>query len=119
MDYVEADGKSPFAIWMHSLDGGAQATIDRRLLQMEKLERWSEKWASKYKGRPGIIELRITFMNKQYRPLVMYSEVQRRVVILLGGAIEKGKLPRSILEAVERRRREVLKDSSRVKPHAF
>ena len=85
MDFIEPSGRNPFAIWQAELQPDAQAAIDTRLLAMEGMERWPEKWISDYKGYDGIIELRIPFNRVQYRPLGTYQP--KRTLVLLGGAI--------------------------------
>lgn len=120
LDYIEASGRNPITSWVAGLPFDAQAAIDGRLLAMEGLRKWPEKWASSYVGLDGIIEIRIPFNRVQYRPLGMYSPVQRMAFVLLCGAIEKGgKIAKSDLKTAERRRQEILAEPSRVKPHHF
>lgn len=115
-DYVEPSGANPYVKWHNGLPEEAQSAIDERLLAMEGLDKWSEKWASDYKGRKKIIELRIPHNKVQYRPLGMYQP--NKVFVLLGGAIEKnGKLPTSTLDAVEERRDGLLANPNRIIPH--
>ena len=59
-DYFELTGRNPIRIWLDDLPDGDRAKIDYRLQQMVGMEKWSEKWASKYQGTDEIIELRIT-----------------------------------------------------------
>lgn len=119
MDFVESSGQNPFDRWLHGFAEDVQAKINERLAFMEGLAKWPEKWASDYKGAKGICEIRIVHRNINYRPLFMYA-AQRRVIVLLGGAIEQnGMLPRSEIEAVVRRRKEFLKDQNRAVRHQF
>lgn len=101
-DFIEPSGRNAFREWRSSLPDEAQAFIEARILQMRGLRRWSDKWASKYRGAEGIIELRVTFNKVQYRPLGTHAP--NFSFILLGGGIEKGKIPPSVIAAVERRR---------------
>jgi len=117
-DYIEVNGTNPFARWIKGLPDDACAAVDDRLLQMESLKKWPEKWASIYRGREKIIELRIPFNRVQYRPLGMYSPHVRSGFVLLAGGIEKGgKIPKADLDTAERRRDVVLADNNRVVLH--
>jgi hypothetical protein len=116
MDYVEPTGRNPIADWQAGLQPDASAAIDARLLQMEAMPQWPPKWVSDYKGYDGIIELRIPFNRVQYRPLATYQ--RGHTLVLLNGAIEKGgKIPTSDLETAEVRRKAILREPHRVRPH--
>jgi len=116
MDYLEPSGRNPMAEWQAGLLPDASAAIDARLLQMEGMLKWPEKWVSSYETYEGIIEFRIPFNRVQYRPLAMYSP--GRTVILLSGAIEKGgKIPTRDLENAATRRKTVLREPYRVRAH--
>lgn len=110
--------ENPFCEWSSTIPKDAQAFIDNRLLAMERLKKWSDKWASDYKGKDKIVELRMTFNKVAYRPLGMYQPGYR--FILLRGAIEKGgKIPTSDLDSAERYRDRLLKDGNCVVPHLY
>jgi hypothetical protein len=118
MDYLEANGGNPVADWILALPEEAQAAIDNRLLLMRGMVRWPEKWASRYRGWDDLIELRISANRVQYRPLGVYQP--KYWFVLLGGSIEKGgRLPRNDLEVVDRRRKELQREPSRVRRHHF
>ena len=115
-DYVEPSGRVPFFEWLMGLSDEAQAWVDARLLQMAGMARWSEKWASKYKGTKKLIELRIPFNRVQYRPLGMYAPSWS--FVLLAGAIEKdGKIPRPTIEAAVRRQEALENGNGHVRRH--
>jgi phage-related protein len=119
-EFVEASGAVPFSGWVSELPLDAQAHIAARLLQMEVLPRWPDKWASRYSSRESLIELRMSWNRVQYRPLGVYSKVQRGAFVLLAGAIEKGdKIPKADLDAADRRRRELLKEPGRVRIYRY
>ena len=86
---------------------------------MESLDKWPDKWASAYKGRDKIIELRIKGpSNIQYRPLGMHHPKRRKCFVILQGAVEKGgKIPTSELDAAEKRRDEIIKNPDQVMDH--
>src|SRR3954471_10651433 len=92
VDYVEASGRNPIAEWLaDDVPPEARTAINGRFLQMRGMARWPDKWVSDYVGYPKILEARISWNNVQYRPLFMYSTTVRHQVVLLAGAIEKGR----------------------------
>lgn len=118
LDYLDGDGSSPIEAWMASLPEDAQAAITVRLLNMESVRTWRPKWVTQLVGWNGLLELRIPFNKVQYRPLAMYRP--GLTLVLLCGAIEKGdEIPKRHLETADRRRKQLEKDSTRVKPHEF
>jgi len=120
VEFVERSGATPFSDWVLSLPDDAQAHIAARLLQMEALPQWPEKWASRYKGYTSLVELRMQWNRRQYRPLGVYARGQRGTFVLLAGAIEKGgKLPKGDLESADRRRKELLREPTRVQPYCY
>jgi phage-related protein len=117
-DYVETSGRNPIREWLNGIPDGNRAKIDYRLTQMAAMRPpWPEKWISKYQTTE-LFEFRITGDRVQYRPLGIYWGKLRYV--LLAGAIEKGgKLPRSDVEAAERRLSDLRKDPSHAVIHQF
>jgi len=117
-DYAEINGRNLVADWLASVPEGAQGAIALRLLKMEQLRNWPEKWASTLSGYEGIVELRIPHNRVQYRPLGMYLPGMK--FVLLTGAIEKGnKLPQRNIDTAVRRRKNVLRDLDHVRPHQY
>ncbi len=117
-DFVEPTGRVPFWDWFSELPEDAQAHIDIRILQMEGLQRWSEKWISAYKSKGRLFELRIPFNKVQYRPLGMYGAGHS--FVLLGGATERdGSLPQSIVKAAVQRQDLLAKEPHHVRRHRF
>jgi Phage derived protein Gp49-like (DUF891) len=120
LEFVEAGGRAPFTDWISGLPQNAQAHIAERMLAMEALQRWPDKWASRYTGYKSLMELRMAWNRVQYRPLGVYSRTHRWRFILLCGAIEKGgKIPSDDLNAADRRRKELLKEPSRVRVYTY
>ena len=119
-DYISASGAQPIRKALDAIPDAARARIDDRLGQMRDLDVWSPKWASAYKGRPGIIELRIKASDVQYRPLGMHHPTKRMTFVLLNVAIEKGdEIRASELDVAEKRRKEVLTNPNQVIPHDY
>jgi hypothetical protein len=119
-DYVvvKPSERIPFRDWMESdVPPAAQAFITVRILTMIGLQRWPEKWISKYKTTDKIYELRCGYMGVQYRPLGVYAP--NHSFILLGGGIEKGRIPPSVIETVERRQRLLEENPHHVRTHRF
>lgn len=118
-EYKEESGRAPFSEWVGSLEPGAKAFVDDRLLVMTGMSRWPPKWASSYRGTNKIIELRITFNKVQYRPLGIYSPWRRFDFVLLGGAVEKGKIRREIIKTVIQRQYRVEENQTYVRKYKF
>lgn len=118
MDYIELTGRNRIREWLDDLPPKDQAKIDERLRAMEQLDKWSEKWASKYEGTDEIYEFRITGNKIQYRPLGTYYG-RRRYVILVG-AIERGdKIPKRDIETAKRRLKNIRSGTGDVITHQF
>jgi phage-related protein len=118
MEFVEQSGQLPFSRWIDGIPKDARANIDARLLQMEGMPKWTEKWASSYRGYDKLIELRIPFNRVQYRPLGSYAP--DHTFILLHGAIEKnGRIPKGDLESADRRRKELVREPYRARPYQY
>jgi phage-related protein len=117
-DYVELSGKNPIRDWLDGLPPKDQAKIDERLRAMEQLDKWSEKWASKYEGTDEIYEFRITGNKIQYRPLGTYHG--KRQYVILAGAIERGdKIPKRDIETSKRRLKNIRSCTGAVITHQF
>jgi hypothetical protein len=117
-DYVETGGRNPIRLWLDSLPSHDSEKIDTRLRYMAAMPRWAEKWVSKYRGTDEIFEFRITGKDVQYRPLGTYYGTKQ--YLLLAGAIEKGgKIPKSDVEAAERRLSTVRKEADHVVYHVY
>ena len=118
LDYIEPNGNNPIARWIEGLPHGAQAAILDRLLAMENLLEWRPKWITKLVNWDDLLELRIPHNKVQYRPLGMFRP--NRTFVLLCGAIEKGdEIPTKWLETAARRRKHLLREPNRVRPHEF
>jgi hypothetical protein len=119
VDFLEANGSNPVRVWfVDEIPDGARATIDGLILRMQVMPLWPPKWTSDYQGIEGVFEIRVPFSGVQYRPFAMFSPATRRQVVLLCGAIERGgKIRRSILHTIARRRDELRKEPFRVGRH--
>jgi len=106
--------------WMNSKEvpKNAKAKINARLIAMQGFSLFPEQYFSAYKGWDGLYELRIVFSGVQYRPFGFYGPQQRQFTILVGST-EKGKVPNSTLKVADERRKIVLTNPSRIRPHDF
>ena len=116
-DFLDIRGINLIRAWLDSIPVKASAKIDARILYMRSTLLWPEQFVSALKGWPEIFELRVVSAGSQYRPLFFYGP--NREVTLVLGAIEKGKLPKRILEVADGNRRIVQADPSRREPHLF
>ena len=119
LDFLDARGENIIRAWLDSLPSNARAKINTRLLFMQAKEIWPEPWVSSLKGWPGLVELRIGAAGNAYRPLGFYGPERREFTLTLG-AMEKGKLPRRVLEVADANRRIVLGSKrNRICDHQF
>jgi hypothetical protein len=119
-DFMSARGVNEIHEWLNSrqVPRGAKAKINARILALQGFPVFPEQYFSAYRGWPDLYELRIVFGRVQYRPFGMYGPRDREFTILVGG-IEKGKVPVSLLEVANDRKRIVRADHTRVRRHDF
>jgi hypothetical protein len=118
-DFQDRRGVNTFRQWLDTLPANARAKINARLLFMRAIHVWPEQYISALKGWPGLVELRIVCAGTQYRPLGFYGPGPRREFTLLLGAVEKGRLPKRVLEAADGNRKIALADATRICEHEF
>jgi hypothetical protein len=117
-DFLDPRGVNMIRAWLDSLPTNVAAKIDARIVYMRTVRVWPEQYVSALKGWPDIFELRVVSAGSQYRPLCYYGPNRGEVTILLG-AIEKGKLPKRILENADNNRKIVESDPGRIEQHVF
>ncbi len=117
-DFVDVRGQNTIRAWLDSLPDKASAKIDARILFMRAVQVWPEAYISALRGWPGLIELRVVSAGNQYRPLGFYGPGRGEFTLVLG-AIEKGKLPRRILEVANANRELAQSDRRRIIEHVF
>lgn len=122
-DFTSEIGTNLIRSWLDSKEVPklAKAKINGRIQAMQGLPKIPEGWVSAYTGYPHLFELRIRYLNVQYRPLGFYGpKTGRWRFTILSGAIEKDdKIPRAVLDATDERRKIVINDPSRAIPHDF
>jgi hypothetical protein len=72
---------------------------------------------SALKGWPGLVELRVGSTGNQYRPIGFCLPGREFVIVLV--TIEKGKLPKRILQVAYDNRAIAITDRSRIREHEF
>src|ERR1700733_8000512 len=90
-DYIDERGTNPIATWLadkRAVPVKARVRIQRILLQLAGTPLWTRPLASNLEGYEGIVEIRIRWMNTQYR-LLGYRGRNARQFSLLVPAIEK------------------------------
>ena len=117
-DFLDGRGNNLTRAWLDSLPEKASAKIDARLLYMQLVMPWPPQYVSSLTGWPDIFEIRVVSAGSQYRPLACHG-VNRGEVILVHGAIEKGKLPKRVLELADGNRKIALADRTRIREHVF
>src|SRR5882724_3481311 len=91
-DYIDERGTNPISDWLMDkrlVPVKARAKIQRVLLQLAGTELWTRPLASNLDGFPRIVEIRIRWMNTQYR-LLGYRGPRDRQFTILFPAVEKG-----------------------------
>src|SRR5271166_2568504 len=106
-DFRDTRGVNLIREWLDTLPPKASAKIDTRLLFMRAVYPWPEQYVSSLVGWPGWVELRVGSSGNQYRPIGFYGP-QRCTFTIVLGAVEKGKLPRRVLEVADDNRKIVL-----------
>ena len=119
-DYVSERGTNEIHEWLNSREvpSGAKAKINARIISLQGFPVFPEQYFSAYRGWDDIYELRIGFSGVQYRPLGCYGPKKREFTLLVGG-IEKGKIPKRLLEVANERRKVIHADPARVRGHDF
>ena len=119
-DFFSERGENEIHRWLNSSEVPkiAKAKINARIIALQGFPVFPEQYISAYTGWPGLLELRIVSAGVQFRPLGYYGPGRGQFSILVGG-IEKGKIPRRLLEVADERRKIVKNAPSRVRRHDF
>ena len=120
-EFIDADGKAPFSLWLSSQPEEAQAAIDNRILTMMSLakQQWSLKWIKPYTGYAKLLELRITHKKVQYRPLGCYGPEKEQFTIVEGAIERNWRIPRPTLDVAMNRIQLVITDRRWVREYQF
>lgn len=120
LDFYSRRGENEILRWLNSKDvpKEAKAKINGRIIALQGFPIFPAQFFSAYKGWPGLYEIRVPYAGVQYRPFGYYGPNRRQFSLLIGG-IEKGRVPKTLLEVADDRRKIVEGDNSRVRPHDF
>jgi hypothetical protein len=92
MDFLDDRGANLIQEWLNDkrqVPVKAKAKIDRALLQLAGTPNWIRPQASNLDSFPGIVEIRVRWMNTQYR-LLGFRGPDERQFTLLFPALEQG-----------------------------
>jgi hypothetical protein len=91
-DYIDERGTNPIASWLmdkRSVPVKARAKIQRILLQLAGTPLWTRPLASNLDGFAGIVEVRVRWMNTQYRLLGFRGPEKEKQFTILVPAVEQ------------------------------
>lgn len=98
----------------------ARAKIQRLLLQLAGTALWTRPSASNLDDYPGIVEIRICWMNVEYRLLGFRGPDERQFTILVPAKERGGNfVPLAAPEIAQDRMQIVIGDRSRIREHSF
>jgi hypothetical protein len=123
MDYLDERGTNPIQDWLkdvRQVPVKAKAKIDRILLQLAGTPLWVRPLSSNLDDYPGIVEIRVRWMNTQYRILGFRGPDERQFTILFP-ALEQGDefVPLSAPQIATTRMEIVKADWSRTCEHRY
>ena len=119
-DFLSARRENEIHRWLNSKEvpKNAKAKINARIASLRGFPTFPENFFSAYTGWDDLYELKAVYGGVQYRPFGCYGPQRRQFSLLVGG-IEKGKVPKRLLEVADERRKIVAADPTRVCPHDF
>jgi hypothetical protein len=123
LDYLEERNVNPIRDWLmdkRQVPVKARAKIQRILTQLAGTPLWKRPLASNLEGYDGIVEIRVLYMNTQYRLLGFRGPADRQFTILFP-ALEQGDrfVPESAAEIAMRRMQIVISNEGRTCEHRF
>lgn len=122
-DYIDERGTNPIQDWLmdrRAVPVKARAKIQRILLQLAGTALWARPLASNLDDYEGIVEIRIRWMNTQYR-LLGFRGPDVRCFSILVPAIEQGDqfVPLNAPDIATTRMAIVIADRRRVVEHRY
>jgi hypothetical protein len=123
LNYLDERGTNPVRAWLLDrieVPVKARAKIQRILLQLAGTGIWTRPLASNLEGYDGIVEIRVRYMNIQYRLLGFRGPADRQFAILFP-AREQGDqfVPINAPLIAQMRMGIVIANRSRVCEHSF
>ncbi|MGB6385277.1 MAG: hypothetical protein WBF25_08640 [Terriglobales bacterium] len=122
-DYIDERDTNPIEEWLMDkkvVPTKARAKINVLLLRLAGTERWKRPETSNLDGYPGIIEIRIRWMNTQYRLLGFRGPSERQFSLLVP-AVEKDDefVPLNAPNTASKRMIEIIENRRRISEHRF
>ncbi len=119
-DFVSIRGVNEIHRWLHSdaVPAKARAKINARIISLQGFALFPDQYFSALKGWDDLYEMRVGFSGVEYRPIGCYGPMGRQFTFLIG-AIEKGEIPRRLLETADDRRKLIHADPKRIERHNF
>jgi len=119
-DYVDSDGKNVVRSWLNGLPKPAKAKINTTIGFLEAMPRLEMPYVRVLKGTcAGLMELRVTSGNVQYRPLCCYGPGEKEVTILFGAVEKGGKFVPLSACSIALMRKAQLSEGGRTRDHDF
>jgi hypothetical protein len=122
-DYITERGTNPIEEWLmdkRAVPTKARAKINILLLRLAGVQLWTRPEASNLDGYPGIVEIRIRWMQTQFRLLGFRGPFERQFSLLVP-AVEKDDefVPQSAPSIAHHRMNEVIENRRKVIEHSF
>jgi hypothetical protein len=122
-DYIDERGTNPIADWLmdkREVPVKARAKIQRILLQLAGTPLWTRPLASNLDDYERIVEIRIRWMNTQYRLLGFRGPDDREFTLLVPAIEQDDKfVPPTAPGTAITRMTVVIADRSRISEHRF
>jgi hypothetical protein len=122
-DYIDERGTNPIEDWLmdkRAVPVKARVKIQRLLLQLAGTPLWTRPLASNLDGYEGIVEIRVRWMNTQYR-LLGFRGPDARQFSILAPAIEQDDefVPLTAPSIAKTRMTIVMADRRRIIEHRY
>jgi len=120
LDYISEAGTNHFKDWLDDLPLKERMAINTRIQYLEAVNILKRPDTGMLTGNcDGLFEIRIKCNNVQYRPLACYGP-DKKTIILLAGAIEKGGklIPKDICKEALKRKKYIEKEG-RTYEHSY
>jgi hypothetical protein len=122
-DYIDERGTNPIEAWLmdrRAVPIKARVRIQRILLQLAGTEIWTRPLASNLDNYPGIVEIRIRWMNTQYRLLGFRGPDAREFSLLIPATEKDDKFVPPTAPGIARTRMAVvIADRRRIIEHRY
>lgn len=122
-DYLDERDTNPIRDWLmnkREVPTKARAKIQRILLQLAGTRLWTRPLASNLDDYEGIVEIRVLWMNTQYRLLGFRGPAERQFTLLFPAKEQGDKfVPLAAPSIAQTRMHIVIADRRRIVEHRF